>query len=488
MNSYQVAVIGAGVVGSLVARELTKYDLSVALIEAREDVATGSTAANSSIVHGGFDPEPGTLKASLNVKGTAMMPALAAELGVSYRNNGSLVLAFSAEEMETVRALYARGRTNGVPADSLSVLGQAELRKLEPNVSDDAVGALRCASAGIVCPYGLAIAAAGNAADNGASLYLSAPVTAIAKRDGKFLVTAGPHMIQADYLVNCAGLYADRVARLIGDDSFTLRPRKGEYLLFDKSEGGLTGHTLFQVPTTAGKGVLVTPTVDGNLLIGPTSVFSDDREDKSTSADGLAFVRETAGKSVKGLNFRQVITSFSGLRAVPDGEGKDFIIRFSERDGHFLHCAGIESPGLSASPAIAVYVTDLLRDAGLPMRPNPRFDPCRRSDHWFRRLSAAEKNEVIRKDPRYGRVVCRCETVTEGEIVEAIHRAPQATTLDALKRRLRSGMGRCQGGFCTPLLVELLAKETGKAPTELCKGAPGSLLLAGTLKKGAEQA
>ncbi len=488
MNSYQVAVIGAGVVGSLVAREMTKYALSVALIEAREDVASGATAANSSIVHGGFDPEPGTLKASLNVKGTALMPALAEELGVSYRNNGSLVLALSAREMETVRMLYERGRTNGVPTDSLSVLGQEELRKLEPNVSDEAVGALLSASAGIVCPYGLAIAAAGNAADNGASLYLSSPVTAITKREGKFLVTAGPHTIEADYLVNCAGLYADRVARLIGDDSFTLRPRKGEYLLFDKSEGKLTGHTLFQVPTAAGKGVLVTPTVDGNLLIGPTSIFSDDREDKSTSADGLAYVRAKAGRSVKGLNFRQVITSFSGLRAVPDGERQDFIIRFSERDGHFLHCAGIESPGLSASPAIAAYAADLLRDAGLEMRPNPRFDPCRRSDHWFRRLSVEEKNEVIRKDPRYGRVVCRCETVTEGEIVEAIHRAPQATTLDALKRRLRSGMGRCQGGFCTPLLVELLAKETGKSPTELCKGAPGSLLLAGERKKGAEQA
>lgn len=481
MNSFQVAVIGAGVVGSLVARELTKYDLSVALIEAREDVATGASAANSAIVHGGFDPEPGTIKARLNVRGTEIMPALAKELGVPYRNNGSLVLAFSEQEMETVRRLYERGLANGVP--QLSVLDREELHALEPNVSEQAVGALRSASAGIVCPYGLAIAAAGNAVDNGAALFLSSPVENIERQDGRFVIQAGENRIEADYIVNCAGMFADRIARMIGDESFTLRPRKGEYLLFDPSEGQLVNHTLFQVPTDAGKGVLVTPTVHGNLLIGPTSLFIDDRDDKETTAEGLASVREAAGKSVKALNFRQVITSFAGLRAVPDSEGQDFIIRFSDTDRHFLHCAGIESPGLSASPAIAEYVSELLGGAGLERKPNPRFQAERRSYHWFKELSAQEKNEVIRKDPRYGKVVCRCETVTEGEIVEAIHRAPQATTLDALKRRLRSGMGRCQGGFCTPLLVEILARETNQAPTEICKGAAGSVLLVEEMKK-----
>ena len=481
MNSFQVAVIGAGVVGSLVARELTKYDLSVALIEAREDVATGASAANSAIVHGGFDPEPGTLKARLNVRGTELMPALAKELGVPYRNNGSLVLAFSEQEMETVRKLYERGLANGVPR--LSLLGKEELRELEPNVSDQAIGALRVASAGIVCPYGLAIAAAGNAADNGAELFLSSPVESI-RREGKgFVIQAGNNRIGAEYIVNCAGIYADHVTNMIGDESFTLRPRKGEYLLFDPSEGQLVNHTLFQVPTDAGKGVLVTPTVHGNLLIGPTSVFTEDRNGKETTADGLASVREAAGKSVKALNFRQVITSFAGLRAVPDSEGQDFIIRFSDANGHFLHCAGIESPGLSASPAIAEYAVELLNGAGLELKSNANFRGERRSYHWFKELSPAEKNEVIRKDSRYGKVVCRCETVTEGEIVEAIHRAPRATTLDALKRRLRSGMGRCQGGFCTPLLVEILARETGKAPTEICKSAAGSVLLMEEMKK-----
>lgn len=481
MNSFQVTVIGAGVVGSLVARELTKYDLSVALIEAREDVATGASSANSSIVHGGFDPKPGTLKARLNVRGTEMMPTLAKELGVPYRNNGSLVLAFSEQEMETVRMLYRRGLANGVP--QLSVLNREELRELEPNVSEQAVGALRSASAGIICPYGLAIAAAGNAVDNGASLFLSSPVESIRRQDGRFVIHAGETRIESDYIVNCAGMYADRIARMIGDESFTLRPRKGEYLLFDSSEGQLVSHTLFQVPTDAGKGVLVTPTVHGNLLIGPTSVFTDERDGKETTADGLSFVREAAGKSVKALNFRQVISSFAGLRAVPDSEGHDFIIRFSHADKHFLHCAGIESPGLSASPAIAEYAVDLLKGAGLELKPNPRFRGERASYHRFKELPIEEKNEIIREDPRYGKVVCRCETVTEGEIVEAIHRAPQATTLDALKRRLRSGMGRCQGGFCTPLLVEILSRETGKAPTEICKGAAGSVLLWEEMKK-----
>ncbi len=482
MEQYQVAIVGAGVVGSLLARELTKYNVSVVLIEAREDVATGATAANSAIVHGGFDPVPGTYKARLNVRGTALMPALAEELGVSYRNNGSLVLAFSEQEMETVRQLYERGKANGVP--QLTILNQEKLHALEPNVSGEAIGALRSASAGIICPYGLAIAAAGNAVDNGATLLLSSPVTSIRREGGVFLLTAGAQTLQAHYVVNCAGVFADQIARMIGDASFTIRPRKGEYLLFDPSEGNLVGHTLFQVPGKAGKGILVTPTVDGNLLIGPTSVFTDNKEDKGTTPDGLAYVRQTALRSVPKLNFRQVITSFAGLRAVPDGE--DFILRFSDADPHFLHCAGIESPGLSASPAIAEYAAELLREAGLKLTPNPRFHPSRRSYHWFRQLSPEEKNEIIRKDLRYGRVVCRCETVTEGEMVEAIHRAPPATTLDALKHRLRSGMGRCQGGFCTPIMVELLAKETGKLPTEICKGIAGSNLLLAETKQGGQ--
>lgn len=480
MKRFDIAVIGAGVVGSLLARELTKYDLSVALIEAREDVAAGATAANSAIAHGGFDPRPGTLKARLNVRGTQMMPSLANELGVSYKNNGSMVLAFSEEEMESVRALYARGLENGV--SGLSVLNAEELHGLEPQVSEKAVGALRCTSSGIVCPYGLAIAAAGNAADNGAELFLSSPVTEIQKESEGFRIAAGGHTVYASYIANCAGAFADEIAKMIGDTSLSIRPRIGEYLLFDKSEGSTVSHTLFQVPGKAGKGILVTPTVHGNLLIGPTSVFTDEKKQTATTRDGLDTVRSTALRSVPSLNFRAVITSFAGIRAVPNSE--DFVIRFAENEPHFLHIAGIESPGLSASPAIAEYAVSLLKEAGLACKENPRFDGSRRSYHWFRDLPQDEKNKVIRENPAFGRVVCRCETVTEGEIVEAIHRAPAAQTVDALKHRLRSGMGRCQGGFCTPLLVEILARETGKDPAEIRKSTPESVLLLGRTKGG----
>ena len=477
---YQAAIIGAGVVGSLLARELTRYDLKVALIEAREDVATGASAANSAIVHGGFDPVPGTLKAKLNVRGLELMPEVAAELGVHYRNNGSLVLAFSDEEMKTVKELYERGKQNGAPG--LSVIGQDELRKLEPNVSDDAVGALRSETAGIICPYGLTIAAAGNAVDNGADLYLSSPVTKIEKDGEQFVITAGDNVIRADYVINAAGTHADEISALIGDESFHIRPRKGEYLLFDQTEGKLCDHTLFQVPSAVGKGILVTPTVDGNLLIGPTSVFIDDKENKETSADGLDYVRKTALRSVRSLNFRQIITSFTGIRAVPDGE--DFVIRFAENEPHFLQLAGIESPGLSSSPAIAEYAVELLKGAGLECKPNKKFCGQRRPYSWFKDLSAEEKNKVIAVDPRFGHIICRCEKVTEGEIIDAIHRAPEAKTLDAVKRRVRATMGRCQGGFCSPLITDILAEEWGMDPGEVCKHKAGSNLLVGKTKEG----
>ena len=483
MMRKKIAVIGAGVVGSLIARELTKYDLDVTLIESEEDVATGASGANSAIVHGGFDPVPGTLKAKLNVKGAAMMPTVTRELGVSYKPNGSLVLAFSESEMEHVRLLYQRGLDNGVPG--LSVLTREEVLALEPALSENVAGALRCTSAGIVCPYSLATAAAGNAADNGATLLFSSPVTAIRKEGEQFVLTCGDTQVTADYVINCAGVHSDDVARLVGDDSFAIRPRAGEYLLMDKSEGNTVSHTIFQVPGKLGKGILVTPTVHGNLLVGPTALDIDDKKDTSTTREGLQFVKDTACRSVPGLNFRSVITSFTGVRSVPSEE--DFIIRFAKGEDKFLNVAGIESPGLSSAPAIAPYVVELLREAGLEATENKSFCGTRKSYHWFAELSVEEKNAVIRENPAFGRVVCRCETVTEGEIVEAIHRAPKATTLDALKHRLRSGMGRCQGGFCTPLLVDILARELGVSPMEVRKGGADSTLLTGKTKEGGAQ-
>lgn len=463
---YDVAVIGAGVIGGMIARELMKYELSVCLLEAEDDIAMGASRANSGIVHAGFDAVPGSLKAKLNVQGSAMMEEVTRELGVRYQRNGSLVVGFGEQDKKTLQILYERGNQNGVAG--LRLISGKELHDMEPNITVDTVGALYAPTGAIVCPYGLTIAAVGNAMDNGTELYTdfsvkeivagndaadgSANQTEFAGKEEFFVLSSEYRSLRARYIVNAAGLYADTIARMAGDTSFTIHPRKGEYLLLDKEYGNLIGHTIFRTPTPMGKGILTTPTVDGNLLLGPTSQDIADKEDRATTRAGLDEVLE---KTFINLPAKAVITSFSGLRAV--GDTGDFIIR-SPRP-RFLNVAGIESPGLSASPAIAVYTVGLLEQMGLVLHKNRDFRPERKPQHWFRDLEMDGKNAVIANDKRYGRIVCRCEGVTEGEIVDAIHTNPKAVNLDAVKRRTRCGMGRCQGGFCTPHLVEILARE-----------------------------
>lgn len=472
--TFDVVIIGAGVVGALTARELMKYNLSVCVLEKNSDVAEGATKANSAIVHGGFDPEIGTEKARLNVRGTELMPAIAAELGVKYKNNGSLVLAFDGDELETVNELYHRGYRNGVRG--MTVLNKNQTLELEPNISDEVVGALHVPSAGIVCPYQLAIAAMGNAMDNGAELKTRFEVTKI-ERDGEVFVISSPaDRVNARYIVNCAGLYADKISAMIGDDRYHIIPKKGEYLLLDKSEGKLVSHTVFQVPSKVGKGVLVTPTVDGNLLVGPTSEVIDDKECRDTTLAGLDKVRALASRSVKNVPFRKVITSFTGLRAFA---GEDFVIEPSVKDAHFINTVGIDSPGLSSAPAIAEEIAKILKKQGLTLTKNKSFNGIRRNHHGFFELSVEEKNEIIAKDKRFGRIICRCEGVTEGEIVEAIHQNPKATTVDGVKRRTRARMGRCQGGFCTSYITEILARELGVTEEEIALSADRSKLLCG---------
>lgn len=481
---YDVMVIGAGVVGALAARELSRYDLRVCLLERDEDVAMGTTRANSAIVHGGFDPLPGTQKARLNVRGTAMMPALAAQLQVPYRNNGSLVLAFSPEDKDALARLYQRGLANGVPG--LSLLSGEEVRALEPQVSEKAAGALRCTSSGIIGPYELAIAAVGNAMDNGVELRTDFRVERIEKTDGGFCLYAGGQQVQARYVLNCAGLYADEIAGMLGERTAPIVPRRGEYLLLDKSAGNLVSHTLFQVPTPAGKGVLITPTVDGNLLVGPTSHEVDGRENRDVTGEGLEEIRRAASRAVEALPQRQVIRSFAGVRA--SLAGGDFVVRASAEWPQFWHALGIDSPGLSAAPAIAEELVRGLAQAGLPLRGKSDFQPERQSCRAFHSLDTAAKNRLIAQDARYGRVVCRCETVTEGEIVAAIHQNPPARTLDAVKRRTRTGMGRCQGGFCTPYLTEILAREWGIPEEAVMQFGSRAPVLAGRTKGGEEDA
>lgn len=469
---YDVAVVGAGVVGALISRELSKYDIRVALLEKCNDVAMGTTKANSAIVHGGFDAANGTLKAKLNVRGTELMPKLCADMAVPYRNNGSLVLAFSEEEMEHVRTLYERGVKNGVP--KLSVLDKAQVKALEPHVSDEVVGALLSETAGIVCPYELTIAATEVAVTNGVEFIRNCAVEAINVTADGFLLATTQGEIPAKYVVNAAGIHTDDIARMIGDDSISLVARKGEYYLLDKSFGFMADHTIFQCPNKMGKGVLVTPTVDGNLLIGPSALDVEDKEDVDTTPQGLEFIVEKAKKSVPTLNIRGAITSFAGMRAHPVTD--DFIIGFSAKNDCFLNVAGIESPGLSAAPAIAEMVAGLLKEKA-DWQEKKDCVLTRKAPVRFRHMTKSEREALIAKNKAYGRIICRCETITEGEILDAIHAPAGARDVDGVKRRTRAGMGRCQGGFCGSKVVEILSRELNMPMNEITKFGGNSKIL-----------
>ena len=469
---YDVVVIGAGVVGALISLELSKKDIRVAILDKCNDVAMGTTKANSAIVHGGFDAANGTLKAKLNVRGTALMPQLCADLAVPYRNNGSLVLAFSEEEMEHVHTLYERGQKNGVPR--LSVIDKAAVKAMEPHVSDEVVGALLSETAGIVCPYELTIAATEVAVTNGVEFLRNCAVESIQANNDGFVLSTTCGEIEASYVINAAGVHADDVARMIGDDSITIIARKGEYYLLDKSYGYIADHTLFQCPTKMGKGVLVTPTVDGNLLIGPSALDVEDKDDVDTTAEGLSFILEKAKKTVPELNTRGAITSFAGMRAHPLTD--DFIIGFSEKNDRFLNVAGIESPGLSAAPAIAEMVRDLLTEKAA-LSEKVQYKTKRTPPVRFRHMSKAEREALIAKNKAYGRVICRCETITEGEILDAIHAPAGARDVDGVKRRTRAGMGRCQGGFCGSKVLEILARELNVPMNDITKFGGASKIL-----------
>lgn len=470
--NYDVAVVGAGVIGSLIARELCRYNIKVALVEKNSDMATGTSKANSAIVHAGFDAKPGTLKSKLNVKGTALMPELCKTLGVPFKPIGSLVVAFSDEEVETLNELLERGNKNGVPG--LEIYDATKLRDAEPYISDKAKAALWAPSAGIVCPYELTIAAAENAVINGAEFIRNFEVKKIDFDGKEFTVSNGSNEFRTRYIINAAGVYCDEIAALIGDDSIHTIPRKGEYMLCDKSVGHLANHTIFQCPSKMGKGILVTPTVDGNLLLGPSALDIEDKEDSATTADALSTILSTAQKSVPCLTTREVITSFAGLRAHCTRD--DFIIEPSEINSQFINVAGIESPGLSSAPAIAEYVRDILLGFE-KFEEKSDFNPIRKEPVRFRHMTNEERKTLIKKNPAYGQIICRCETITEGEILDAIHAPAGAIDVDGVKRRTRAGMGRCQGGFCGSKVVEILARELGVEINEITKFGGNSKIL-----------
>ncbi len=402
---FDVAIIGAGVVGGLIGRSLSKYNLKICILEKNNDVAMGASMANSGIVHAGFDAKSGTLKAKLNVEGSKMMPKIAKDLGVKYINNGSMVIGFSDEDRKVINELYERGIKNGV--EDLKIITGEEAKKIEPNLNENVICALYAKTGSIICPYELTISAIGNAMDNGATLKTNFEVIDIKKENDIYVISSNDESVQASYVINASGVNADEIASMIGMNDFTIHPRRGEYILLDKECGNLIKSTIFRTPTKVGKGVLTTPTVDGNLLLGPTSEEIEDKDNKVTTDLGSQKIIEDAKKNLASVPTSKIITSFSGLRSV--GDTGDFIININN---NFVNVAGIESPGLSASPAIAEYVLNLLRQAGLKLDEKENYIEKRRGYHYFKNLSDEEKNEIIKKDPRYGKIVCRCEEVT----------------------------------------------------------------------------
>ena len=479
MMIYDVVIVGAGVIGGMLARELSRYKLNICILEKENDVAMGASKANSGIIHGGYDPEPGTLKAKLNSEGVELLFATAKELNVPHQRNGSMVCAFgSEEEHQLLQELYRRGQENGTP--NLALLTGDEARALEPNLSLQVSQVLYVPNAGIVGPYELTIAAIGNAMDNGVELRRNFQVNSIEKKDGLFLISAADGaQVQGRYVVNCAGGYSDKIAEMAGDSFFTITPRAGEYMLLDKAEGTRVRHTLFQCPTKEGKGILVSPTAHGNLLVGPTATKVETPESRDTTPAGLAQVEQLAAKSVPSVNFRQVITSFAGVRAT--GSTGDFVLKASDRVPGLIHAGAIESPGLTCCVSIAKYLANLLSAEGLALNEKSEWNGARADTHSFSKMSDTEKDAYIKADPAYGKIVCRCELISEGEILDAIRTNPGARDIDGVKRRTRSGMGRCQGGFCGPYVLELLSRELDIAPENVTKNGGASRLLTGRI-------
>lgn len=475
---FDVIVIGGGVIGGTILRELTKYKLDVCLLEREADVCMGQSKANSGIVHAGFDAAPGSLKARFNVAGNKMMPSYAEELGVKYKNNGSLVVAFTDEDLRTLETLKERGEKNGV--EGLAILDREQLCALEKNISDNAKGALHAPTGGIICPYELTIAAIGNAMDNGAKLYTEFDVVGVDKKDDGFVVRAlSGETVEGKIVINCTGYSSGKIAALAGEDVGQVGGRKGEYILLDRESGDFVSHTLFFTPTKAGKGILVSPTADGNILLGPTADEVICSETQTTKS-GLSIVLSKAQEMCKNVPTFNTITSFAGVRAYSDKH--DFIIEPSKNVKGLINCAGVESPGLTSAPAIAKYVVEELVSGFITLKKNELFNGRRAPDYFFKNLTDEEKNELIQKDPTYGKIVCRCEKITEGEIVRAVRENPPAKNIDAVKRRTRAGMGRCQGGFCQPHVAEIIARELDIPFEKVTKSGKGSELVKGVSK------
>ena len=474
---YDVVIIGAGVSGSATARELSRYKLNICVVEKEEDVCCGTSKANSAIVHAGFDAANGSLMAKLNVEGNQMMEQLSKELDFPFQKNGSLVVCLNEVDRPNLDAFHERVIKNGVK--DLCIIERDELKALEPNIADEAVAALYAPTGGTVCPFGMNIAFAENAAANGVAFRFDTEVTGFEKNEDNWVVKTTKGDFETRYVVNAAGVYADVFHNMVSDKKIHITPRRGDYCLLDRTTGGFVSHTIFQLPGKFGKGVLVTPTVHGNTLVGPTAIDIDDKEGVNTTQEGIDELIAKAGTTVKGLPIRQVITSFAGLRAHEDGH--EFLIGELEDAKGFIDCAGIESPGLTSAPAVGKMVAGIIRDL-TDAKEKEDFIATRKGILNPKTLSKEAYAALIKEKPEYANVICRCETITEGEIIDAIRRPLGAKSLDGVKRRTRAGMGRCQSGFCSPRTIEILARERGVDPSEITKSGGNSKIIVGTNK------
>ena len=468
----KILIIGGGIVGCSVARELSRYDVQITVLEKFNDVSCGTTKANSGIVHAGFDAKPNTLKAKFNILGNAMFDNLAQELDFPFKRNGALVLCFNEEDLPNLYDLYHRGVANGV--EELQTLTGDQVREIEPHVSKEVVAALLAKTSGIVSPYEMCVAYAENAAVNGCKFEFEKKVVAIDRKGDMWQVaTEDGSLYEADMVINCAGVHADDINNLVCDKKINIVPRRGEYMLYDKTCGYLAQRTIFQMPSKMGKGILVAPTTHGNIITGPTANDVDEKDNVNTTFDGLKEVYGKSLLSVPNLNKRFVITQFSGTRA--HSTQGDFIIGESDQKG-FYNVAGIESPGLTSAPAIAVYVADDVAGK-LSLEKKTDFIATRKGIPHFATMSDTERQKLIAKNPLYGKVICRCEVVTEGEIVDSINRPVGAKDLDGVKRRTRAGMGKCQSGFCMESVMEILARELGIPFEEVLKNQNGKIVV-----------
>ena len=473
---HDITIIGAGIIGTAIARELAKYKVKVCLLEKNIDVGSETTKANSGIVHGGYADKPDFAKAQFCPKGCLMYKKLSEELNFSYIQTGSFVVGFDEQDHQKIEELFSRGQKNGVP--NLQIVDGDFVKEREPNLNPEIKSALYCSTAGVTSPYEFAIALAENAVENGVELKLNSKVNSIQKLEDHFLITTDQEKISTKIIINAAGLYADEIARMVGIDEFTIKPRCGQYLMFDKDEGERVNSVIFQTPTEISKGILVTKTSFGNLLIGPDALMVEDKDQVETTPDNIEAIINTAKKTLPELDLRKVITAFAGNRAIPSTG--DFIIGDTKIKG-FINAAGIDSPGLTAAPAIALHAVEIIGEQ-MELIPNENFNPHREGYKTIATMEENELNNLIKKEPDYGSVVCRCETVSAGEISASLKRNIPVKSLDAIKRRTRACMGKCQGGFCTPRIMEIINQELKIPKEKITKKGGDSFLVSGKIE------